>query len=251
MLLEKMEGIVLRTKDYGETHKIVTIFSREKGKFAVMAKGAKKPKSRMSSITQPFIHGQYLVQTGRNLGSLSQGEVISSLRGVREDIIKTAYAAYVAEMTDKMLEEKQPDPFLFQQFLQTLIWITEDKNPEILSLMYELKLYQKAGFAPQLDACVNCGNQNGPFSFSIKEGGFLCFRCKHLDPEAFGLTENITKLLRLFLHMDVARLGNISIKEETKLKLRQLMDAYYDYYGGYFIKSKKFLKQLDLFRPED
>ncbi|GGC92012.1 DNA repair protein RecO [Thalassobacillus devorans] len=250
-MFEKVEGIVLRTKEYGETHKIVTLFSREKGKFGIMAKGAKKPKSRMASITQPFIHGHYLVQTGRNLGSLSQGEVISSLRGVREDIIKTAYAAYLAEMTDKMVEDKQPDPFLFQQFLQTLIWITEDKDPEILTMMYELKLYKKAGFAPQLEVCVNCSNENGPFSFSVKEGGFLCFRCKHIDPEAYGLTEKMASLLRLFAHVDVARVGNITIKEENKRKIRRLMDAYYDYYGGYYIKSKKFLKQLDLFKPED
>ncbi|WP_173916109.1 DNA repair protein RecO [Halobacillus sp. Marseille-Q1614] len=250
-MLEKIEGIVLRTRDYGETHKIVTLFTREKGKIGVMARGAKKPKSRMSSITQPFIHGQYLIQIGSGLGLLSQGEMLSSLRVIREDIVKAAYASYLAELTDKLVDEKQPDPFLFEQFLKTLQWIAEDKDSEILAMMYELKIYRKAGFAPKVDACLNCGREEGPFSFSVVEGGLLCFRCKQRDPQAYGLTDPLSRLLRLFLHMDVKRLGQVSMKAENKKKLRQILDEYYDRYGGYHLKSKKFLKQIDLFKDND
>ncbi|GGF07704.1 DNA repair protein RecO [Halobacillus andaensis] len=246
-MLEKIEGIVIRTRDYGETHKIITLFTREKGKIGVMARGAKKPKSRMASVTQPFIHGQFLIQIGSGLGSLSQGEMVTSLRSIREDIIKTAYASYLAELTDKLVDEKKPDPFLYEQLLQTFVWMAEGKDCEILSMMYELKMYRKAGFAPKVDACLNCGAADGPFSFSVVEGGFLCFRCKQMDPQAYGLTEPLAKLLRLFLHMDVKRLGQVSMKDENKKKLRMLMDEYYERYGGYFLKSKKFLKQIDLF----
>ncbi|MFC7060666.1 DNA repair protein RecO [Halobacillus seohaensis] len=250
-MLEKVEGIVIRTRDYGETHKIVTLLTREKGKIGVMVRGAKKPKSRMSSITQPFIHGQFLIHIGSGLGSMSQGEMLSSLRSIREDIIKTAYASYLAELSDKLIDEKHPDPFIYEQLLQTLVWMDEGKDCEILVMMYELKLYRKAGFAPKVDACTNCGNETGPFAFSVAEGGYLCFRCKHIDPHSYGLTEPLSKLLRLFLHMDVKRLGQISMKEENKNKLRLLMDEYYDRYGGYFLKSKKFLKQIDLFKDNN
>ncbi len=61
-MFEKCEGIVIRTIDYGETNKIVTIFTREWGKVAAMARGAKKPSSRLSSVTQIFTYGVYLVQ---------------------------------------------------------------------------------------------------------------------------------------------------------------------------------------------
>ncbi|MBN8236667.1 DNA repair protein RecO [Halobacillus kuroshimensis] len=246
-MMDKVEGLVIRTNNYGETHKIVTMMTREKGKIGVMARGAKKPKSRMASVSQPFIHGMYLIQSGSGLGSMSQGEMLSSLRSIREDIVKTAYASYIAELTDKLIEEKQPDPFLFEQLLQTMVWMNEDKDPNILTMMYELKLFKKAGFAPVVDHCLNCGSTEGPYSFSMSEGGLLCYRCKHIDPGAYGLPDPLPKLLRVFLHIDVKRLGQITMKEENKKLLRQLMDEYYDRYGGYFIKSKKFLKQLDLF----
>ena len=56
-MLQKCEGIILRTTDYGETNKIVSLFTRELGKYGVMAKGAKKTKSRLAAITQPFTYG--------------------------------------------------------------------------------------------------------------------------------------------------------------------------------------------------
>ncbi|WP_407268424.1 DNA repair protein RecO [Radiobacillus sp. PE A8.2] len=247
-LFEKVEGIILRTQAYGETHKIVRIFTKERGKIGLMARGAKKPKSRMAAITQPFIHGSFLIQSGSGMGTLQQGEVLTSLRTIREDIVQTAYATYLAELTDKLLDEKKPDPFLYQQLLQTYTWMTEGKDAEVLAIIYELKMYRKAGFAPVLHECVNCGNKETPNSFSVNQGGILCTRCMHIDPNAYHMTDKLVQLMRLFSTIDVARIGDINIKQENKQKLQQIMEAYYEQYGGYFLKSKKFLKQLDLLK---
>ncbi|KGX88908.1 DNA repair protein RecO [Pontibacillus litoralis] len=247
-MLEKVEGIVIRTNNYGETHKIVTLFSREKGKIAVMARGAKKPKSKMIAITQPFVYGNYLIQIGSNMGTLHQGEIVQSFRPIREDIEKSAYASYVSELTNKLTEQNERDPFLFEQLLQTLKFMSEDKDLDILLYMYELKMYKKGGFAPQLMQCVHCGRVNGPFAFSVLEGGILCPVCKYHDPEAQSLTDTILKLLRMCLLLDVTRVGNIQVKPQNKQRIRMLLDVYYDQYGGYEMKSKKFLSQLDLLK---
>ncbi len=63
MLMKKVEGIIIRTTDYGETNKVVTIFTKEFGKLGVMARGAKKPKSRLSSASQLFMYGVFVIQT--------------------------------------------------------------------------------------------------------------------------------------------------------------------------------------------
>lgn len=245
-VFEKMQGIILRTQDYGETHKIVTLLTKETGKIGAIARGAKKPKSRMAAITQPFVYGEFLIQRGSNLATIQQGEIINSFRPIREDIVKTAYAAYIAELTDKLIDSKLQDPFVFPQFLQTISWISEGKDAEVLSIIYELKMFKKAGIAPVLDRCVRCKSEEGPFYFSINEGGLLCGQCRNVDPEAVLLKDNHVRLLQIFDKVDMERVGDISIKPENKRFLRQLIDAYYDRYGGYFIKSKKFLKQLDM-----
>lgn len=244
-MLDKIKGIVIKTRDYGETNKIVTIYSANAGKFSAVAKGAKKPKSRMAAVTQPFIYGEFLVFMGSGLGTIQQGDVLTSFREIRQDIFKTAYASYVLELTDKLVEEKQADAFLFQQLYNTLEWISKTDSAQVPIMMYEMKLFAKGGFAPVLDYCVSCHSKQLPYAFSINEGGFLCAKCKFQDPAAIELPNALSKLLHTFLHVGIERVKNISVKEENLKLLRQIMNAYYDQYGGYFLKTKKFLAQLD------
>src|SRR5699024_4077047 len=156
-------GVILRTQDYGETHKIVAIFSKKIGRISAIARGAKKPKSKMASVTQPFIEGQFLVYISSGLSTIRQAEIIDSNRKIREDFIKTVYASYIAELTNQILGEKVQEPFIYDQFVHTLKRINATADPRIPVLMYELKLYQKAGYAPILDRCVNCGSKQNLF----------------------------------------------------------------------------------------
>lgn len=247
-MLEKINGIIIRTQDYGETHKLVTIISKKIGKFTALARGAKKSKSRMAAVTQPFIYAQFFVYVNSGLSTIQQGEMIDSFRAIREDIIKTAYTAYITELTDKLMDSQNPDIYLFDQLYETMRWIEENEEADIPLMMYELKLYNKGGFAPTVDKCANCGSKEAPFSFSIAEGGLLCRRCMNIDMQAISLPSAAVKLLHVFSNVPLERVGTISVKPENKDMLRKILDAYYDQYGGYYLKSRKFLNQLDLLR---
>ncbi|MCH6266517.1 MULTISPECIES: DNA repair protein RecO [Neobacillus] len=247
-MLQKCEGIVIRTTDYGETNKIITLYTREWGKVGFMARGAKKPNSRLSAITQLFTHGYFLVQKGTGLGGLQQGEVISSMRSIGEDIFLTAYASYIVELTDKCTEEKKPNPFHFELLYQTLHYMNEGFDADILVNIYEMKMLNVLGLYPILNQCSVCGSTDGHFSFSIREGGFICHRCLAKDPYHIKLSQAAVKLLRLFYYFDLSRLGNISVKDETKAELKKVISVYYEEYSGLHLKTKKFLDSMGQFR---
>ncbi|RLQ98186.1 DNA repair protein RecO [Falsibacillus albus] len=247
-MLHKCEGIVIRTTDYSESNKIVTIFTRELGKIGVMARGAKKPNSRLSSVSQLFSYGHFLFQKGTGLGTLQQGEMSSSFRSIKEDIFKTAYATYIADLLDKGTEERKSNPFLFELLHQTLQFINEEYDPEIMVNIFEMKMLPVLGLYPVLDRCAVCGSKDGEFGFSIRENGFLCHRCFQVDPYHFPMSISALKLLRIFYFFDVNRLGNISVKPETKEELKNIISSYYDEYSGLYLKSKKFLKEMDRFK---
>lgn len=247
-MLEKCEGIVIRTTDYGETNKVVTLYTREWGKFAMMARGAKKTNSRLSAVIQLFTHGYFLVQKGTGMGSLQQGEMISSMRSIREDIFLTAYASYIVELTDKSTEDRKPDPYLFELLFQTLNYMNEGYDLDVMMNIYEIKMLNVLGLHPTLNQCSVCGSTDGHFSFSIREGGLLCHRCLDKDPYHFKISSSTVKLLRLFYYFDLSRLGNISVKEETKAELKKVISAYYEEYSGLHLKSKKFLNSMGNFK---
>jgi DNA repair protein RecO (recombination protein O) len=247
-MLQKVEGIVIRTTDYGETNKIVTLYTREWGKVGVMARGAKKPNSRLSAVTQLFSYGYFLIQKGTGLGNMQQGELISSMRTIREDIFLTAYASYILELTDRSTEERKPNPYLFELVLQTLNYMNEEYDLEILIHIFEMKMLNTLGLYPNLNQCAVCGQTDGRFSFSIRENGFLCHRCLNKDPYHLSISSSTLKLLRLFYYFDLSRLGNISVKPETKKEIKRVIDMYYEEYSGLHLKSKKFLDQMEQFR---
>lgn len=244
-MFQKIEGFILKTQDYGETHKIVTLLTREMGKFGAIARGAKKTRSRMAAITQPFIHGSFLVQSGKGLGTIQQGEVIHSYRKIREDIFLTAYASYIVEMTDKLTEQRKYYPGLLEELLETMSRMESGQDAEVLTNMYEWKMYEVAGFSPVVKHCVRCGNPQPYAAFSIQEGGLLCSRCQHHDIHAIPISEKIAKLLQIFSMVHIAQVGEISIKENNKKIIRKIMDEYYEQYGGFHLKSKRFLQQMD------
>ncbi len=244
-MLEKLEGIVLRTSDYGETNKIVTMLTREKGKKAAVARGAKKTNSRLSGVTQPFTYGFFLIQGGRGLGTMQQGEPVNSMRYIREDLIKTAYAAYIVELTDRTTEDGEGGAFLFELLRKSLDYINEGSDAAIVTNIFEMKMLGQVGLRPELSSCAVCGETEGRFGFSIRENGLICHRCFQQDPHYLPLSSAAIRLLRLFYFFDLDRLGNIDVKESTKKELRAAISMYYDEYAGLFLKSRRFLEQIE------
>ncbi|RID89455.1 DNA repair protein RecO [Peribacillus asahii] len=244
-MFQKCEGIVIRRSDYGENNKVITIYTREFGKIGVMARGASKPNSRLASVTQLFCYGYFLVTPSTGLGSLQQGEMVDSMRFIREDLFATAYASYIIELLDRSVDDKKANPYLFELLYQTLHYINEEYDPEVLKFIFEMKMLPVNGIHPVLNQCALCAETEGVFAFSLREAGFICHRCFDKDPYHLKLSPAAVKLLRLFYYFDLSRLGNISVKPETKKELQKIIDAYYEEYSGLHLKSKRFLKQLD------
>lgn len=245
--MEKSEGIVIKTINYGETNKIITLFTKEHGKIGLMARGAKKTRSQLAAASQLFFYGQFLYQKGKGLGVLYQGESIEPFRQLKTDIEKMAYSAYIVEMVDKLTEQENRSPLLFGFLLQILTDIDQGIDPEILTILFDVKMMSLAGIEAEFDCCVNCGNKEGPFAFSVSGGGYLCKRCLGHDPRAMQMSSSSARLLRLFKHIDLKQLGKIDLKKETVKEMKHILSVYYDQYSGLRLKSKRFLDQMDSF----
>lgn len=245
-MLRSLQGIVLRSTDYGEGDKIISLFTPELGKVSLMARGAKKVKSRHAAVTQLFTYGDFVFfKAGSQMGSLSNGEIIEAHHALREDLHKSAYAAYLAEMTDRMLGDEEGSAFLFEQLKAGLAAIEADKDMQIVVHLYEMKMFELAGYLPVTNCCVSCGAESELYFFSPMLGGCLCSRCRFKDTTAIAIGEGALKLLKLFPRMDMRRLGAVQVKEETKTQLKQCMRAYMDTHVGIKWKSRSFIEQME------
>ncbi len=244
-MLGKTEGIVLRTSDYGEGNKILSVYTKEMGKVGMMAQGARKTKSRFAAVSQPFTHAFFLFHIGSGLASLNQADLIQTFPKIRGDLHRTAYASYILELTDRMSEERQKNGGLYQLLLNSLNQLEDEKDSEMICRIYELKLLSMHGYKPILDTCASCGKGQSPWFFSIREGGLLCESCRRKDPHAMLLLDGVARILSIVQNLDVSQLGKITVKRETKQQLQKIMYLFMDEYTGIRLKTRTFIDQLE------
>lgn len=249
-MFHKWEGIVLKSFPYSETHKIVTIFTKEVGKFSAMARGASKPASKLAPMTQPFIEGLFLLRTGRGMPTIHQAEMIDSYRHIRSDLTTMAYASYIVELVDKLTEDYDERTLLAYTLLRDALYaLNEGISPGAITLFVEWQMLPAAGIRPQIDHCVQCQTTEGAFSFSFQQTGFLCETCREIDPYAYPLHPTVLRLIRTFSRVPIHEVGSLQLKETTIQLLQRLVRTIYDEQVGVWLKSRKFLEQLETLPP--
>lgn len=246
----KAEGIIIRTTDYGETNKIVTLFTEEYGKIGLMARGAKKPRSPLSSVSHVLFYGLCLFQKGRGLGMLYQAEGLNPLRHIMEDIEKAGYAAVMLELTDRLTEEGKAYSGLYHMLRDTLLLMEKGTDAAVLAAIFAVKMMRIAGIDPEVDRCIRCGRQSEQVRFSVSGGGILCSGCAGADPHAIPVSVPAAKLLSLFKHIPIARIGHVSLKRKTIEEIESLIAVYYEQNAGLKLRAWRFIEQLSRFRTE-
>src|SRR5947207_11766906 len=124
------DAVVLRRLDYGEADRILTLLPREHGKLAAIAKGARRAKARMGNGLDLFTRSQMMLAKGRNLDVVAQAERRGDVRNISGDLHRTAYACLVAEVADKVLEERHPVDDVFELVVFSIERLNTPKRSE-------------------------------------------------------------------------------------------------------------------------
>lgn len=178
MALYKEQGIVLRTMKLGEADRIVTILTQGTGKIRAVAKGVRKTRSKFGARLDPFTHVDLLLYKGRELDIVTQADIITSFREIREDYVRFAAGEMILEAADRVIEEHERNTRMFMLLLgalRTLIAPSADAGS--VADAYLLRLTALAGFRPALTSCAECGRP-AVTRFSIQQGGMVCDDCR-------------------------------------------------------------------------
>ncbi len=224
----KVEAIILRAKTMREADKIITIFSRERGKQRVVAHGVSKAKSRKRGAVQPLCHSQLLLYKGKELDSVTQAESITYFDHLRQNLEKLAWASYLCELVDGLNAENEPNEPLFILLLTGLKWLNQPETDlaaaEILVSGFEIKMLGLLGYLPELNCCVNCGAAiSGKISFSLSQGGLLCDHCRSVDTKLYFLTPQSLDLLKQLIVTKPGGLTRLTPPQATYQEVKRLL----------------------------
>src|SRR5919112_5713259 len=163
--LYKTEAIVLRSMDLGEADRVLTVLTPHHGKLRVIAKGVRRPRSRLGGGLEPFSDVHLVLAIGRTFDVVTQVALEDPHLGLRDDLHSTATAWYLVELADRFCEgaaDSRGAFLLLAQGLAALDATPGEVGREVVARWFELHLLDAMGFRPELGRCLECGGVLGP-----------------------------------------------------------------------------------------
>jgi DNA repair protein RecO (recombination protein O) len=196
----KTEAIVLRTMELGEADRVLTVLTPRLGKLRIIAKGVRRPRSRIGGGLQPFSDVQLVLAVGRTFDVVTSSSIEDPHLGLRNDLHSTAAAWYVVELADRFCEGAADSHEAFRLLAQALSALDagSEITREVVARWFELHLLDAMGFRPELARCLECGAEIEPAgnAFSAVGGGVLCPQCRTGALAARDISPDGLKILR-------------------------------------------------------
>ena len=247
-MLYKTEGIVLKSMEYQEADKIVTIYTKDYGKITAIAKGVRKTKSKFGSSLEILTYSIFLIYKGRNLDIVSQTEILESFFSTSKELIKFAFAANCVEVINRLTEEREINIGLFNLLKEALHYLRESNDPKLLTLSFKWQTMSILGYRPSLNHCCRCNKSvedQKEMYFNIKEGGLVCNNCIAKDKEGcVKVSLYFNKLVRKILITPLSTISNATIPDKKMKELEKITDLYIAYHSEKSFKTDRFLKTL-------
>ena len=209
-------GIIIKQSDYGEGHRMLSIFTEEYGIIKAVKYGAKSTKNRDSASSQFLCYGDFdLYVSNKDAANINSITAIDSFFPVVEDIHRLSLCVYLADLTYAILGLNNPDERLLRVFLNCVYALAYKNEPtKKVKAVYELKLMSIGGYMPQLSEC-SCGNGTIK-GFDIDAGEVVCQNC--VKPGTIILSPNTYKALWYIINCNDKKIlsfnGNDRLFEE-------------------------------------
>jgi DNA repair protein RecO (recombination protein O) len=236
---ERLHAFVLGTHDYGDTDRIVSLFTLEHGRIKAFARGARKSRKRFGAALELFARIDVQVKLKDGLCGLSQADIHSIYPGIRANLHGIAHALYACELVEAITPEGQPLPRLYR-LLAAYFDRLEAATPSLDDRrFFEINLLNILGYRPSLEACSRCAAPFGAEGALMSDGELICRFCA-----GSGQPVQAATLSRLRACLATGTFGLVTFSGDMAAQAGALLDQAIAGYAGRRLKSVDFLHQL-------
>ena len=240
------EAIIIKKTKLGEADRILTLYTPDLGKIQGVAKGVRRPKSKLAGHLELLTHSLVSLARGRNLDTITGSQTINSFLPLKSDLQLTSYALYATELVNQFTADHIENRPLFRLLSETMEQLCQVRNSELVLRYFELHLFNDVGYRPQLQQCVTCHQSLEPVtnSFCSSAGGILCPNCRQSQALTYSLSVNALKVLRLLQSSDYSAVSRLRMNSELSHELEVVLRDYLKYLLEREVKSAAWLDAL-------
>jgi DNA repair protein RecO (recombination protein O) len=232
----RYNAIVLKKKEVGETDRLYTLYTLQHGKVQVVAKGVRKPEAKLAGQLETLMCGLVIVVRGRGMGKVAGAVAENVFPYLRTDVDILGCTLDTVAAFDRMIGWEEPDPEMFA-LLQTYLFCADslvqngkEERIAVLSQGFLVQLFERLGYRLETEICAVSGGRltsGGQHFFSPGSGGVLSEEHHHTDMQAFPISENAIKLIRLFLGNRLESLQRIQVDEDDAREIDRIVQRFF------------------------
>ncbi len=246
------DAINLKAYNLSEADKIIVMYSKDKGLIRGVAKGVKKPKSKLGARMDLLVANKLMLYKGKNLDRICQAEALNTFQKTRQNMDKIFYSMYITEVVNNFGVEDDP----CSKEIYDLLYKALDKisnastNVEIMIavIKFQLKMMQISGFGIELDTCLCCGEhiKDVNMYFSPGMGGIVCSECNEMHKLSIVMHHKLRDFLNACLQFDFEYESEYDKKANDKVcsVCFELLKNYIDIHSSKKFKSTDILQEI-------
>ena len=242
---------MLRSMDLGEADRVLTVLTPRLGKLRVIAKGIRRPRSRLGGGLEPFSDVHLVLAIGRTFDVVTQAALEDPHLGLRDDLHSTAAAWYVVELADRFCEGSAESHQAFELLAQALAALDAapaEVSREVVARWFELHLLDAMGFRPELGQCLDCGLPIEPDgnAYSPAAGGVLGPECAHDALGSRPVSGAAMKVLRHLQRSSLTDVLRLRMPTATQREVEHLLHATVSAVLERELRTRDFLDEVAL-----
>jgi DNA repair protein RecO (recombination protein O) len=237
-------GLIVREKKY-ENDRFVDILTPDRGIIKTIARGALRPKSKLSSSTELLSCIKATIFYYKDYYTLDEAEIIFSYFGLRKDLTQLSLACYFAELMRELAPCEEPADEQYKLILNGLYLLLNKKRSNLLlKAAFELRLMTLSGYMPDVGGCAVCDmNLIAPYRFCIASGRCYCMKCES-NEETVSIDQGVMAAFRHIVNSPLHQVFSFSLSETGEKALGEVSEAYTLYHTQRKLRSLEFFHTL-------
>jgi DNA repair protein RecO (recombination protein O) len=220
------DAIVLSRFDLGEADRVLTLITPHDGKLKAIAKGIRRPTSRIGGSLEPFAELRVALARGRTFDVVTEVHVGHAWLRLRDRLESAATAWYLAELADRSLEERHAAEPLYALLHRAYELLDAGMAPGRVARWYEMHLADELGVRPEVDRCAECDRMleaDERYRWWPPSGGVVCERCPGPSHQLAGLSLDGLKLLKAYQRQDIEAIAALRLSDGTEREVEAAM----------------------------
>lgn len=230
------DALVIGSMRYKEADRIITLYTRDRGKVSAVAKGVRRTKSKVGGRLEPFSLVKMSLHAGRGtLYTVIGVETVRTFQGVRDELFRMEEGARLLQAVRHLFPGEEASAPAFNLLVRGVARLGEAEDAATAAgvvLATRLKLLVLLGYAPEVSQCTQCGSEGPLYGFSPGLGGVVCGSCvETAGASCFALSAGAVATLRTLCLTSLTDIKELDLDDRATAEVEQVVAQTLAFHG--------------------